>query len=134
MVVWGDFESMSVHYLKELAKRGPETPMLFSKELEKVWGVCTYSEFAQMQKLSGIGMYRPVCAASPDELMGLLLARFMDFNVEESDGDDKKDLSAGEQSGGRHPVVDAGGDRSKEGGRSEDAGRSEEEDHDRTIH
>lgn len=96
---WGEFDDMAVHYLRELAKRGPETPMLFSKEIEQVWGVCTYREFAEMQTLSGQGMYRPVCAASADEFMGLLLARFMDFTEVEKDADEKKDLSAGQQPG-----------------------------------
>lgn len=110
-VVWGNFHDMAVHYLRELAKGGSETPMLFSKELEQTWGVCTYREFAEMQTLSGVGMYRPVCAASPSEFMMLLLSRFSDFYEEESDADEKEDLSTGEQSGRQSAPVDAGGDQ-----------------------
>jgi len=87
-VAWGEFEDMAIHYLRELAKRGEETPMLFCKTIEPVYGVCTYKEFAEMQLLSGTGMYRPVSAATPDEFMGLLFARFADYIEEKKDAID----------------------------------------------
>jgi len=112
---WGEFEDMAIYYLRELAKRGEETPMLFCKELEPVYGVCTYAEYARMVALSGQGMYKPVSAASADEFMGLVFARFSDFAKEDESADSTEDLSTGQQPGNQHTNVDAGNDRAKEG-------------------
>lgn len=95
-IAWGEFEDMAIHYLRELAKRGDETPMLISKVGATVYGVCTYAEFAVMISGLGRGMYRPICSALPDEFMGLMLARFHDFTTEEENGVEEKDLPARE--------------------------------------
>lgn len=132
-IAWGEFEDMSIHYLRELAKRGTETPMLFSKELEQVWGVCTYAEFAEMQKLSGVGMYRPVCAASADEWMGLMFARFIDFMEVSTNADEEKNIQAGEQPSPEHTNVDAGAGGVEKGGHSNDNGSQGEENNSGTV-
>lgn len=133
-LVWGEFQDMAIFYLKELAKRGSETPMLFSATEELVYGVCTLEDFGKLVGSKGLGMYRPVCAASSDEFMALLLARFMDFSEEESDDNEKKDISAGEQSSRQPTSVDARGDQGTEGGRSENPSGQREKDNDRTVH
>ncbi|MBA7680029.1 hypothetical protein ES703_88336 [subsurface metagenome] len=106
-VAWGNFEDMAVYYLRELAKRGEETPMMICKTLEPVYGVCSYVEYAGLIEMSGPGMLRPVSAASPDEFMGLLFARYLDFAKEDENADDKEDLPTGQQSGDKHTDVDA---------------------------
>lgn len=84
-IVYGTFEDMAIFYLKELAKWGEETPVLFCKMTELTYGVCTGKDFADMIVESGYGVYRPVSAASPDEFMGLLIARYRDFFGENQD-------------------------------------------------
>lgn len=110
MVVYGEFGDMAVFYLKELAKREGKTPMLFCKVLEPVYGVCTYAEFAEIVKLSGQGMYRPICCASPDEFIGLLFARYGDFIQEEGEDAATESVQTGEQPSDKLPGVDAGSD------------------------
>lgn len=95
-VVWGIFEDMSVFYLKELAKREQQVPLLIKKTTSLAYGVCTSREYAELVTKEGMAIYRPVCAASPDEFIGLIMARYDDFLPEEVNGTKKTDLSAGE--------------------------------------
>lgn len=133
-VVWGDFESMAVFYLKELAKRGEDTPLMLCKLTEPVYGVCSCIEYAKMIRKMGHGLYRIVSAASADEFMGLVMARFMDFMEDEADGSEKKDIPAGQQPGSERAALDAGGDKGEEGGRGENPGSQQEEDNHRKVH
>jgi len=119
---WGDFASMAVHYLRELAKRGEQRPMLICKELEPVYCVCTYAEYAEMITLSGRGMYRPVSAASPDEFMGILFARFGDFIEEEEEDATEESVQTGQQPGDKHSTMATGGDSGKAQGHGNDGG------------
>ena len=78
-IVWGNFESMALHFLRELSNPETPPPVLFSKTKEAAYGVATYAEFADMLELSGVGMYRPVAAMDAEEFLGLFLARFHDI-------------------------------------------------------
>lgn len=110
-IAWGDFEDMAVHYLRELAKREDETPLLFRKTTGSVYGVCKAVEYKGLCEVDSPLAYRLVCMTIPDEFMGLLLARFLDFTTEEENDVKKKDISTGELFGGESAAVDAGGDK-----------------------
>lgn len=133
-VVWGDFESMAVHYLKQLPKM-KKGPLVFFYDMTlNTYGVCDVPELASMMNEKGIGKIRPICCMLEDEFIGLLIARYRDFFKEEADGAKEKDISAGEQSGDQSAALDAGGDQSSEGGRGKDNGGQQEEDNNRTVH
>lgn len=133
-IAWGDFDSMALHYIKLLADPKEKDPIWIQDGERGPYGVCEYWEFASLIEMQGEGKYRPVSTMSREEFMGLLLVRYRDFFPEEEDDVKKKDISTGELFGGEPSAVDAGGDRSSEGGRSEDSGGGKKEDIDRTVH
>lgn len=78
-VVYGDFESMALHYLKELAKNREKATVLFMNVKEGTYGVGTLEEFLESKDKMAPSPYRVVCMTTAEEFIGLLFARYSDF-------------------------------------------------------
>lgn len=118
-VVYGDFESMALHYLKVLAVEDGFIPIFFGLTVEESYGVASPDEYREIVETQPAGNIRPIAAMSSDEWVGLMIVRHKDFFREAEDADVEESVQAGDESGGDVAGVDAGTDREREG---EDAG------------
>lgn len=133
-IAWGDFDSMALNYIKRLADPKENDPIWIEDGDGGPYAICSYQEWAKLCREHGSGRYRPVSTMTRVEFMGLLLVRYKDFFPEENDVDKKKDISTGELFSSERSTVDAGSDRTEEGGPGEDAVGRQEEDNHRTLH
>lgn len=95
-VVWGDFESMALHYIKLLASPTEKDPIWIEDGDGGPYGICSYQEYAELLSKHGEGKYRPVSTMTRVEFMGLLLVRYNDFFPEEEDADNEESVQAGQ--------------------------------------
>lgn len=78
-IVYGDFESMALHFLRELPKKRKGNLVFFHDMTRDTYGVCDAPELAELVDAKKIGKVRPVCCMTAGEFTGLLFARYLDF-------------------------------------------------------
>lgn len=98
-IVWGDFDTTALCYIKRLASETELDPIWFEDGPDGPYGVATYQEWAQLCERRGPDKLRPVSTMTRVEFMGLLLVRYRDFFPEEKDADTEKSVQAGQQPG-----------------------------------
>ncbi len=118
-IVWGDFEDMTLYYMKCLGGEKDEGVVLFQRIETGNYGVCTSVEYGGLVDRNDAGTFWVVMAMTAEEFIGLMLIRVSDIVEVATSADVTESVQAGDKPGDLVAGVDAGADREREG---EDAG------------